>query len=160
MSFPMPPRRARALALLGALTLAGCPDTRPSSGRCEGTLAGVGTPLEMDAAESQFHRDDDVLLDDDAPFVLSYGAGAIVFVGELADLPSAALLGTHATDGPLFHAFAATRPETPVLQRAAITFTVARPDRVVGTLEAAYADGSALRCELDLRRAYELDTDD
>lgn len=140
--------------------LSGCVDTRPSTGRCTGTLSGVTTPLAMDASESQFHRDDDILLDDDAPFVLSYGGGVVRFEGQLADMPSDALLGTHATSDPFFHTFEATRPETPLLDSASMTFTTARSDRLVGTLDATYTDGSTLRCELDLRRAYELDTDD
>ncbi len=157
------PRRVFVALVLGSLPaygMGGCVDTRPSAGRCEGTLAGIATPLVMDAAESQFHRDDDILLDDDAPFVLSYGSGAVVFVGELADMPSDALLGTHATSGPLFHAFGASRPETPPLEGASMTFTTARSDRLVGTLDATFAGGGSLRCQLDLRRAYELDTDD
>ncbi len=147
------------LSLVIASSSSGCVDTRPSTGRCTGTLTGVTTPLTMDAADSQFHRDDDIL-DDDAPFALSYGGGLVRFEGELADMPTDALLGTHATNDAFFHGFGATRPEVPSLDSASMTFTAARSDRLVGTLDATYTDGSTLRCELDLRRAYELDTDD
>lgn len=157
----------RALSISSAFSIAtlvlgtsGCLDTRPSAGRCTGTLTGVVTPLAIDAEASQFHRDDDVLLDDDAPFVVSYGGGAVVFEGELADLPDDRLLGTHDTSSTLFHTFAARQPSTPTLASATMTATAARPDRLVATIDATYDDGSALRCELDLRRAYELDTDD
>jgi hypothetical protein len=158
------PRARSILGLVSSATLvlytSGCVDTRPSAGRCTGTLSGVVTPLAIDASASQFHRDDDILLDDDAPFVVSYGGGAVVFDGELADLPDDRLLGTHDTSSTLFHAFASRQPLTPTLASATMTTTTARADRLVATIDATYDDGSTLRCELDLRRAYELDTDD
>lgn len=123
-------------------------------------LDGEPVELAIDPASSEFHRDDDILLDEDAPFTLSYGGGALVVRGELADMPSERSLGAHDVADPFFHAFGVVAPETPVLDGGSMTLSTARADRMGGTLALGFADGSVLECSFDLRRAFELDTDD
>lgn len=153
--------RHSLLASLLAATLAACVDDRPSAGRCTGTLGARAIDLPMDAARSQFHRDDDVLGDDDGPFVLSYGAGALVVEGQFDDLPSGRELGTRMV--PMKDVVDTWQVRTTLVagdaQGSTLTLTQSSPTRVVGSTSIRFAEGT-LTCTLDLRRAYELDTDD
>lgn len=145
---------------VAACTVSGCPDTRDSAGRCLGTLAGRPADLAIDPVASEFHRDDDILLDDDAPFTMSYGSGALLVRGELADMPEDRSIGTHDVTAAFFHSFEVQNPEMPRFAGGSMTLTTARADRMGGVLNLEFEDGSALDCSFDLRRAFELDTDD
>lgn len=155
----------RSLAWVSVLSMialaTGCVDSRPSEGRCTGTLAGAPVDLAMDGAESEYHRDDDILLDDDGPFAMSYGGSAVVFSGELDDMPTSRDVGVHRSDSELFHGVAATVDgNTAYVPESTLTIDDVRLDRMVGSLDARFEDGSQLHCTYDLRRAFELDTDD
>jgi hypothetical protein len=151
------------VSILFVVTLAsGCMDNRPSEGRCTGTLRGEAVDLSMDAAASEYHRDDDLFLDDDAPFAMSYGDGELAILGELDDMPTSSDVGVHDTSGELFHFFDANvaRGEGPTAVSSTMTIESVRIDRMTGAVDATFDDGGALHCTFDLRRAFELDTDD
>ena len=150
------------LMLLG-LSTAGCIETAPSSGRCVGTIGTRAVDLAMDPGPSEFHRDDDILLDDDGPVRMSYGGGAFVIEGEFDDMPDSRVLGTYAVpDGQRVDVWNVRLADTtaPAALESTLTVTRAESDRVVGQFTTRFEGGSSLRCTFDLRRAYELDTDD
>ncbi len=153
--------------LIGLMSLgmlaAGCIETAPSSGRCVGNIGTRAVDLAMDPGASEFHRDDDILLDDDGPVRMSYGGGAFVIEGEFDDLPDSRVLGTYAVpDGQRVSAWNVRLADTtaPTAQESTLTVTRAASERVVGQFTTRFEGGSSVRCTFDLRRAYELDTDD
>lgn len=148
------------LSLCSAL-LVGCVDTRASEGRCEGTIGGAAVSFAIDGDASEYHRDDDIFLDDDAPFVMSYGDGSVVLSGVLDDMPLDGDVGTHAADGELFHGVVVdVGGQSVPVEEASLTIEEVRLDRLLGALEVRLEGGDELRCTYDLRRAFELDTDD
>jgi len=149
------------LALVARMSLVGCVDTSPSTGRCTGTLDGRAIDLPIDPAPSGFYRDDDILGDEDGPFTISYGSGAIRVEGEFANLPSSRDLGTYRVPAPDRVGVWAlsTTLTNDVAGVTTLTLTTASRERVVGSFAAEIAGGT-LMCTLNLRRAYERDTDD
>lgn len=114
----------------------------------------------MVASSSYFYRDDDILLDDDGPFVMQYGT-AVSVAGAFDDLPSSRDVGTYPTSDPRIKTFAVTVGSN-TASSAQLTVTKAAPSRVVGEFVVGGGSGDAtnLQCTFDLRRAYEHDTDD
>jgi len=155
---------SHGLSLCVLLALApsvGCVDTAPSSGRCLGLVDGRPVDLAMDPAPSGFYREDDILADEDGPFTLSYGGGALRVEGMFDDLPSARDIGTYRVPSePSVDAWNLTTTITPgAVVESTLTLTAASRERVVGSFATTFTGGS-LTCTLDLRRAYERDTDD
>lgn len=115
---------------------------------------------EMVASASYFYRDDDILLDDDGPFVMQYGTTVSV-AGTFDDLPSSRDVGTYPTSDPRIKTFGVTVGGN-TASSAQLTVTKAAPTRVVGEFLVGGGSGETtnLLCTFDLRRAYEHDTDD
>lgn len=149
------------LALAALASPLGCVDTTPSSGRCTGSVGGRAVDLPMDPAGSYFYRDDDILADEDAPFLMSYGAGALTVRGQFDDMPSNRELGTRAV--PQVDVVDTWELRTTLgfgdPQGSTLTLTTSTRERVTGSFTTRFAQGN-VTCSLDLRRAYEHDTDD
>jgi hypothetical protein len=154
-------RRLSQCSLLVLAPVLGCVDTSPSSGRCLGVLDGGAVNLAMDPEPSAFHRDDDILGDEDGPFTISYGGGAVRVEGVFDDLPSARDLGTYRVPSePSVDAWSLTTTlAAGAVEESTLTLTTASRERVAGSFSTRFAGGQ-LTCTLDLRRAYERDTDD
>lgn len=152
---------ARALIALALVLPTACVNTTPSSGRCTGTIDGRPVDLPMDAAASYFYRDDDILGDEDGPFVMAYGAGALTVSGQFDDLPSSRELGTRPVpqDDIVDRWEVRSTLSGGNAQGSTLTLTTSSRERVVGSFTTRFAEGS-VTCTLDLRRAYERDTDD
>lgn len=150
-----------ALLALSLFAPIACVDNTPSSGRCTGTVEGHTINLAMDPAASYFYRDDDHFGDEDGPFVMRYGDGVFTVDGQFDDMPSGRELGTR------------TVPQNDIVDTwnvhttlgfgdalgSTLTLTTSSRERVVGSFTTRFNQGS-LTCTLDLRRAYEHDTDD
>ena len=149
-----------ALIALLVLALAGCTDPRPSSGRCTGTVAGAPVEWSIDPDASDFHRWDGLLGDEDGPFRMSYGSGALTIDAEFESLPQESYLGAHAlpTD-PIFHFFRVAHASAS-FDRGTMTLTTATRDRMAGDMTLTFTDGGELACTFDLRRNHALDTED
>ncbi len=154
-------RRPSLFLLLLFAPSAGCVDTSPSSGQCVGVFDGRTILFAMDPEPSAFHRDDDILGDEDGPFTLSYGGGVVRVEGVFDDLPSARDLGTYPVPSePSVDAWNLTTTLTAsAIKDSTLTLTTASRERVAGSFTTVFASGT-ITCTLDLRRAYERDTDD
>lgn len=156
------PRRAvrSAPILLGfALFATGCVDSRPSGGRCTGTIGGRTVDVALVPDVSDFHRWDGLLADEDGPFRMTYGAPDLTIDAEFESVPRASYVGAHPilTD-PIFHFFRVALPtSTASFVDGDMTLTGASIDRVVGSMLLRLSDGGELRCTFDLRHNYALD---
>lgn len=136
------------------LLLAGCFDKTPSSGDCSGSWKGMPISASIVPESSYFFRDDDILLDDDGPFVMTYGT-VVRAEGTFKDLPRGSYAGTYPTTDQRLSRWTLFVRESAVTDSAQLTLTTAMASRVIGQFELP-----GLICTFDLRRAYERDTDD
>lgn len=140
--------------LPAVLLLAGCFDKTPSSGDCTGSWNGKPISASIVPESSYFFRDDDILLDDDGPFVMNYGTELQV-QGTFKDLPNGTYVGTYPTTDQRLSRWSLLIRGLGVTEPAQLTLTTSMASRVIGQFELP-----GLVCTFDLRRAYERDTDD
>lgn len=136
------------------LLLAGCFDKTPSSGDCSGSWNGMPISEAIVPDSSYFFRDDDILFDDDGPFVMNYGT-VLQVTGTFDDLPNASYVGSYPTTDQRLSRWTLLIRGLAVSQPAQLTLTTSMASRVIGQFELP-----GLTCTFDLRRAYERDTDD
>lgn len=153
-----------------ACSLAGCEklNAPPSSGDCTGVVDGVNVGGPMDAGASEFHRDDQQGGIEHAFVNVAYSGTASTFriTGFLSDMPAEEDEGAHAlpptgNGAGLVQTWTVAEPATASLYSAGtLTLTRADRDRLEGSFAMSWSDGGAVDCTIDLRRAYNLDTDD
>lgn len=123
----------------------------------------------MDADSSEFHRDDQQDGAEGAFVNLSYGGGTLRVTGHFSDMPESGDVGSHplpagGTNGTglvdTWRVEEIRNAMTPALVDGTLTLTASSRDRIVGSWTARFDDSTTRECSFNLRRAYELDTDD
>jgi len=155
------------MGMISAASVAGCSDQRPSEGDCSGSVAGQSVAWVMDPDASHFYRDDLHFLQEEAFFDLSYAdadGNGVAVAGKLADMPTHDDVGSYDPVTDPFFAYWWLTPTGMALPLAAfpqtLTLSVSGRDRLEGIWSFDGVVAGAVECSFDLRRAYELDTDD
>ncbi len=147
--------------------LAGCdalvPDRTPSSGAC------VDQEHQLEAGASEFHRDDLQDGAENAFINMAYAGQTVQVAAYLRGMPDQQHVGTHRlplpnetnVDSPMLRwELSPVAGITGAMRDGTIEFTRAENRRVEGSWTVNFDSGETLRCTFNLRRAYELDTDD